>query len=215
MKVVNTMKRLLIRFIELLRSLFFNGLLIVLPITLTFLLFNASFKLIKSWLVPLQNCLPAKLLAIPHSEIFAVIGLVLIIGVVVKFLVLRPFIHAIEEHVVLRIPLVRPVYSGIKQLVGAFTSQDQQSFNTVVVLEFPSTGIYSIGFMTGSFPQEVSPHENVKYYNIFVPTTPNPTTGFFVLLPYDKFKVVNLTRQEAMSLIISGGIIKPERFIKT
>lgn len=206
------MKNIFRKFIDLLRSLFFNGLLVVLPITLTFLLINASFKLVKGWLAPLQKCLPDTILAIPHSEFFVVIGLVLLIGTIVKFFVLKPIINLIEEHFVFRIPLVRPIYSGIKQLVGAFTSQDQLTFNTVVLLEFPSTGIHSIGFMTGQFPPDVSPDHDKKYFNIYVPTTPNPTTGFFVLLPEGKFKVINLTRQEAMSLIISGGIIKPERF---
>lgn len=206
------MKNIFRRFVDLLRSLFFNGLLVVLPITLTFLLFNASLKLVKGWLAPLQKYLPDTISAIPHSEFFVVIGLVLLIGIIVKFFVLKPIINLIEEHFVLRIPLVRPIYSGIKQLVGAFTSQDQLTFNTVVLLEFPSTGIHSIGFMTGQFPPNVSPDNDKKYFNIYVPTTPNPTTGFFVLLPEGKFKVIDLTRQEAMSLIISGGIIKPERF---
>lgn len=206
------MKRLLLRPLEIIRSLFFNGLLIVLPITLTFMLFGASFRLIKGWLHPIHELLPESFQAIPQSEFIAVISSILLIGGFVKFFVLKPVIHAIEEHVVFRIPLVRPVYSGIKQLVGAFTSKDKLSFNTVVLLEFPSAGIHCIGFMTGSFPKEISPDDNKKYYNIYVPTTPNPTTGYFILLPQEKFKVINLTRQEAMSLIISGGIIKPDRF---
>jgi uncharacterized membrane protein len=208
------MKNLIVRIVELVRSLFFNGLLIVLPITLTFLLFKASFKLIKGWLSPLQDYLPLAIRAIPHSEFFVILGSVLLIGVIVKFLVLKPIIHLIEEHFVMRIPLVRPVYSGIKQLVSAFTSQDKLSFNTVVLLEFPSAGIHSIGFLTGQFPPAVSPNNDKKYFNIYVPTTPNPTTGFFVLLPEGKFSVIDLSRQEAMSLIISGGIIKPERFMQ-
>jgi len=205
------MKNFFKQVIEFLRSLFLNGLLIVLPITLTFLLFNASFKLIKRWLLPLQNFLPNSFLAIPHSEFLVVIGSVLLIGVVVKFFVLKPIINLIEEQFLLKIPLVRPIYSGIKQLVTAFTSKDQLTFNTVVLLEFPSSGIYSIGFMTGEFPLPVNGDDR-KYYNIYVPTTPNPTTGFFVLLPEGKFRVIDLTRQEAMSIIISGGIIKPERY---
>jgi uncharacterized membrane protein len=207
------MNKILKKPLELMRSLFFNGILIVLPITLTFLLFGATFRLIKSWLVPLHDYLPANIQAIPHSEIIVVVGSILLIGGFVKFFVLKPIIHAIEKHIVFRIPLVRPVYSGIKQLVSAFTSQDKLSFNTVVLLEFPSEGIHCIGFMTGNFPKELSPTKDKLYYNIYVPTTPNPTTGYFILLPQSKFKVINLTRQEAMSIIISGGIIKPDRFM--
>lgn len=207
------MKNILVKIIDFLRSLFLNGLLIILPMTLTILLFKTSFKLVKGWLAPLTTYLPASILAIPHSEFIVVLGSILLIGLVVKFLVLKPFIHMIEEQFVMRIPLVRPVYSGIKQLVGAFTSKDQSSLNTVVILEFPSAGIHSIGFLTGEFPKVVSPQDGKQYFNIYVPTTPNPTTGFFVLLPSEKFTIIDLTRQEAMSLIISGGIIKPERHL--
>jgi len=207
------MKNILLKITDLLKSLFLNGLLIILPVTVTFLLFKASFKLVKGWLEPLASYLPESLIAIPHSEFLVVLGVILIIGTVVKFLVLRPFIHMVEEHFVMRIPIVRPIYSGIKQLVSAFTSKDQSSLNTVVILEFPSAGIHSIGFLTGEFPKNVSPQDGKQYFNIYVPTTPNPTTGFFVLLPGDKFTVIDLTRQEAMSLIISGGIIKPERYL--
>lgn len=207
------MKKILVKIADLLKSLFLNGLLIILPMTLTILLFKASFKLVKGWLAPLATYLPASISNIPHAEFLVVLSSILLIGMVVKFLVLRPFIHMIEEQFLMRIPLVRPVYSGIKQLVDAFTKKDQSSLNTVVLLEFPSSGIHSIGFLTGEFPKVVSPQDGQQYFNIYVPTTPNPTTGFFVLLPSNKFTIIDLTRQEAMSLIISGGIIKPERYL--
>lgn len=207
------MKKILVKIADLLKSLFLNGLLIILPMTLTILLFKASFKLVKSWLAPLANYMPECLLHIPHAEFLVVFSSILLLGSIVKFFVLKPFIHLIEEQFLMRIPLVRPVYSGIKQLVDAFTKKDQSSLNTVVLLEFPSAGIHSIGFLTGEFPKVVSPQDGKQYFNIYVPTTPNPTTGFFVLLPDDKFTVIDLTRQEAMSLIISGGIIKPERYL--
>ncbi len=207
------MKKILVKIADLLKSLFLNGLLIILPMTLTILLFKASFKLVKSWLAPLANYMPQCLVNIPHAEFLVVFGSILLIGAIVKFFVLKPFIHLIEEQFLMRIPLVRPVYSGIKQLVGAFTKKDQSSLNTVVLLEFPSAGIHSIGFLTGEFPKVVSPQDGKQYFNIYVPTTPNPTTGFFVLLPENKFTIIDLTRQEAMSLIISGGIIKPERYL--
>lgn len=206
------LKQIFFRSLEIIRSLFFNGLLIVLPITLTFAVFHTFFKLIKGWLEPLNNYLPCCFQIIPQSEIIVVFTLILIIGIFVKFFLLKHLIHAVENQLVFRIPLVRPVYSGIKQLIGAFTSQDQSSLNTVVILEFPSPGIYSIGFVTGQMPPAIAPNNQEPHYNLFIPTTPNPTTGFFVVLPESKFKVIDLTRQEAMALIISGGIIRPNRF---
>jgi uncharacterized membrane protein len=205
-------KKLFFRSLEVLRSLFFNGLLIVLPITLTFAIFHTFFKLIKGWLEPLNACLPCCWQIIPQSEIIVVFILILIIGIFVKFFLLKPLIHAIENQLLLKIPLVRAVYSGLKQLVGAFTVQDQTNLNTIAMLEFPTPGCYTLGFVTGQMPPSLTPNPDEIHYNLFIPTTPNPTSGFFVILPASKFKIVDLTRQEAMTLIISGGIIRPDRF---
>ena len=130
-----------------------------------------------------------------------------------QIFVLRSLLDYIESHIV-RIPLVRLVYGGVRQLVNAFSSQDKVTFKQVVMLEFPIENVYSIGFLTGEMPQALTPHNTIKYYNVFVPTTPNPTTGFFILVPEDKIHITQLTRQEAMELIISGGIICPTRFIE-
>jgi uncharacterized membrane protein len=102
------------------------------------------------------------------------------------------------------------VYSGIKKLVDAFSFQDKVSFSKVVMVEFPRTGIYSIGFLANELDEKISPDTSKKYYSIFIPTTPNPTSGFLVLLPEDQITIINITRQEAMAMIISGGIIQPD-----
>lgn len=99
-------------------------------------------------------------------------------------------------------------------MVKAFTAQDQLTFQQVVIMEFPRMGIYSIGFLTGQSAIHLHPTEGKNYFNVFIPTTPNPTSGFLVIAAEGDFTVVDLTRQEAMSLIISGGIIRPERFEK-
>ena len=107
---------------------------------------------------------------------------------------------------------MRPIYGGIKQLVQAFNPHDNVSFKHVVLVEFPRKGIYSMGFMTSEMPAELTPDQATTYYNIFVPTTPNPTSGFFLVAAKENVHIVNISRQEAMALIISGGTIQPERF---
>ncbi len=205
-------KKLFFRTLDTIRSLFFNGLLIVLPITITFTLFHSFFKLIKNWLEPLNVCLPCYFQNVPQSEFLVVLTIILVIGVFVKYFLLKPLVHAIEDQLVFKIPLVRSIYSGIQQLINAITSKDQSNFNSVVLLEFPNIGSYTLGFKTSNLPKEISPDQTETYYSIFVPTTPNPTSGFLVILPASKFRMVDLTKQEAMALIISSGIIKPERF---
>lgn len=206
-------KTMISKVIHALWTTFLNGLFTLLPLTLTIALFSFSFRLIKSWLAPIQNLLVyTPLKHVPHSEIFLIIIFVLLVGVILRVFILRSVIHALED-VIVRIPLIRPVYSGIKQLVEAFTFKEEKaSFKQVVCIEFPRKGIYSIGFLTGEMPAELSPSQEDRFFNVFVPTTPNPTTGYFIVIPQKEIIPINLSRQEAMALIISGGIILPEQF---
>lgn len=205
---------LFFRFFGILRSLFLNGLVMLMPITLTIAIFHISFKLVKGWLEPLQQFRPQFLKDIPHSEILIVIVVIFLVGMVLKIIVLRSIVHAVED-VIAQIPLVRPIYSGIKQLVQAFSIQNKVSFKKVVLIEFPRKNVFSIGFLTSEMPYQITPtNEQGSFFSIFVPTTPNPTSGYFVMVAKDQITVIDLSHQEAMALIISGGIIQPERFKK-
>lgn len=191
---------------------FLDGLFTILPITLTIALFSFSLHLLKNWLQPLNNIIEKTILIdVPHSEIILMLAFVLLVGVIMRVFVLRRIVHMLE-HVVVQIPLVRPIYSGIKQLVDAFSVQEKVTFKQVVMVEFPRKGVYSIGFLTSELPQELAPSPTTPCFNVFIPTTPNPTSGYFVILPQSEIISVNLSRQEAMALVISGGIILPERF---
>jgi uncharacterized membrane protein len=201
------------QFFDFIKSIFFNGLLIILPIALTVAVFTFFFRVLKSWLAPLYRLEPLSLQAIPHSEFILVLLLILITGAVFRFFFLQRFLHVIER-IALKVPLLNPVYSGIKQLVQAFTVPDKLTFQKVVFVEFPRTGLYSVGFLTSEVPAEISPQPSKRYFKVFIPTTPNPTTGFLIAVPENEIISVDLSRQEAMSLIISGGIIQPERFGK-
>lgn len=197
-----------------------NGLLTILPFTLTVGLFMVSFRIIVAWLKPIQEFINQPLVFLHAIEYKIIINQILLVaigiflfGVIIRTLLLRSVIERFEE-LIFKIPLIRPVYSGIKQLVHAFSVQDKITFKKVVVVEFPRPGIYSLGFLTSELPHSIAPERDKKFYNIFVPTTPNPTSGFFVILAEHEFKTIDLTRQEAMAMIISGGIIQPERLMQ-
>jgi len=208
-------KTFISRILQRLWSLFLNGLFTILPLTLTIALFNTSFKLLSQWLQPLNRLTQCTFLhKIPYAEFILAIGTILLVGIFVKTVLLDSLILAIEQFLS-RIPMVRPIYSGIKQLVGAFNVQDQVTFKEVVLIEFPRKGIYAFGFLTGELSPTIAPNQDEKFFNIFLPTTPNPTTGFLLILPeQDIQRVDGITRHEAMSMVISGGIIQPERFKK-
>jgi uncharacterized membrane protein len=198
------------KIIERMWSLFISGLLTLLPITITVALFSFSFQLITHWLKPIQKFALRMPSWLPHPEIFVAIALIMLMGLIVKSFLLQSIIHAVER-LFFNIPLVRPVYSGIKQLVHAFNPQDTTTFKKIVFVEFPHKNIYSLGFMTSEVSPYITGDTTKKYYSIFIPTTPNPTSGFCVFIPEESIKVVDLTHQEAMALIISGGIVQPER----
>jgi len=203
--ILNSFKRI----IDTLCSLFLTGLFGILPITLTIAVFTLTLRVLQSWLEPLKRFGLPFIGTVPYSELFLAIAIIFIAGTLYNMFILRPLIHAIEN-LFFKIPLIRPVYSGIKKLVDAFSFQDKVSFSKVVMVEFPRTGIYSIGFLANELDEKISPDTSKKYYSIFIPTTPNPTSGFLVLLPEDQITIINITRQEAMAMIISGGIIQPD-----
>lgn len=195
------------------KMIFFRGILLLLPISFTIWILAYSVKLIARWTAPLNAIVPTFIRdTIPHSEIILLILAIFVSGIIVRSFILRPLLHAIEG-IVFKIPLVNPIYSGVKQLVHAFTIPGEtDAFQKVVLIEFPRKGIYSIGFMTKQLNMHVSAQqEKSNLQGIFIPTTPNPTSGFLILVPKEEIILTDMSRQEAISLIISGGIIQPER----
>ncbi|MBP9765434.1 DUF502 domain-containing protein [Candidatus Babeliales bacterium] len=190
------------------QHLFVTGLLFLLPITITFSLFNFFFSVIKKWLIPIRNLNIPIVEKIPHHEIFILIGFIFVIGVLIKAFILKPLIIIIEESIN-KIPLVRTIYKGIKQLVFAFSSHDQTSFKRVVIVQYPRQGIYSIGFLTKDMPEKIA---GTNLVGVYIPHTPNPASGNFIMVPKDDIKETDLTRQEATALVISGGIVQPNRY---
>lgn len=196
-------------FIDKISSLFLTGLFCILPITLTVAVFTITFRVLVNWLEPLKRFGLPFLGKIPYSEVILAIALIFIAGTLYNMFLFRPIIHAIEN-LFSRIPLIRPVYSGIKKLVDAFSFQDKVSFTKIVRVEFPRPGIYSLGFLANQVDANIAPDTNKKYFSIFIPTTPNPTSGFLIIAPEDQITILEISRQEAMAMIISGGIIQPD-----
>ena len=194
-------------------TLFLSGLFALLPMTLTIAIFTLTFRLVSSWLEPLKQLNLPLLATTPYSEFILAILIIFAAGMLYNIFILKPIVHAIEN-LLFKLPLIRPVYSGIKKLVDAFSLQDKASFSKVVLVEFPRTGVFSIGFLANELDHSLSPDKSKKYFNIFLPTTPNPTSGFLVILPEEDVFSLDITRQEAMTMIMSGGIIQPDNIHK-
>lgn len=193
------------------QSIFLSGLFTLLPITLTIALFTFCYRLIMSWLAPIYRWEPVYLQKLPGSQLIFVLLVIFIAGIIIRTFFLAPLFHAIES-LFFKVPLMRQVYRGIKQLVHALSTPNELSFQKVVLVRFLGTSVYSIGFLTGQVPSSLLGSEERQFFHVFIPTTPNPTSGFLVQIAQEDLVLTQLTRQEAMSLIISGGIVQPERF---
>lgn len=206
-------KRTFSHFFQVIQSIFLSGLLTLLPITLTLTLFVFCYRVLNNWLIPIYHLEPDYLQSIPGSHIIFVIAVIFLVGLFIKLFFLEPLVHFLES-IFFKVPFLKQVYGGIKQLVHAFNFQDEMAFKKVVMVPFPTAYSYCFGFLTSEVPAQVTNFSAERYFNIFIPTTPNPTSGFLLQIAEKDIKTIDITRQEAMSLIISGGIIQPERFKK-
>lgn len=143
----------------------------------------------------------------PIISVFFALFILYLIGSLSTFLFIRRLI-SIGEGLVRRIPVVNFIYNTTKQIIEAISLQSRQSFKKVVIVEYPRKGIYALAFMTGQTPREDCDQE--PFINVFLPTTPNPTSGFFLLLPRTDVRDTNLTIEEGVKMIISGGILTPK-----
>jgi uncharacterized membrane protein len=193
---------------------FVAGLLVIAPISVT--------AWVIAWAVRrLDNAILPHLLAllgIPQTPNIPLVGavftlvVILLLGVIARHLFGMELVR-VGERLLGRVPVARSIYSGVKQLLETlFLANTGAGFRRVVLIEYPRKGIYSIAFTTGparGIVQEETP-ENV--INCFVPTTPNPTSGFFLLVPESQIRAVDLSVEDAFKIIVSGGLVTPERF---
>lgn len=115
----------------------------------------------------------------------------------------------LSESAVSRMPVVRTLYSALKQIFETVLSNRAQSFSEVVLVEFPRKDMWTLGLVVGQAYSEVSEKTGLEMYNVFVPTTPNPTSGYLVFLPRAQMKRLEMTVEDCLKMIISGGIVTP------
>ena len=146
---------------------------------------------------------------IPGLGVIITFLFLLIVGVLATNLFGRKLLHW-WERILNRIPLIRTVYTGTKQFIETFFITNRGGFSRVVMIEYPRKGIFSVGFVTGPGRGEVQMLTQRKVLNIFLPTTPNPTSGWYMLVPEEDTIPLKMSVEEAFKLIISGGIVSPE-----
>jgi len=146
--------------------------------------------------------------SVPGLGIALSVAIVLVTGMVAANLVGRKLV-ALWESVLARIPLVRSIYSAVKQVAETLLTSRGQSFRRVLLIEYPRRGLWTLAFQTGGASGEIQQRTAADLVTVFVPTTPNPTSGFILMVPRDEIVELEMGVEEALKLIVSLGVVVP------
>lgn len=211
------------------KNWFYTGLIAVLPVVLTLYFVSWIAKLIitfigNSFIVKYITDYLLEMDSITTRQeaevyiklavyVLAVIGVfigITIVGMTLKLVIGRKIANSLEK-LFTRIPIIKSVYTTLSQITGLVSSDKSKSYQKVVLLEYPRKGIYSLGFLTSNgnaYFEDITGRP--KLLNIFIPTSPNPTSGMFVMVQESEATVLDMKVEEAVKLIISGGAVLPE-----
>ena len=186
-----------------LRNYFITGVVVLIPIGFTLylskILIGLSSKIIPENINP-NNYLPY---SIPGIEIIISIIFITIVGGLSLSFLGKKILKIIDD-LFKRIPFLRTIYSAILQMTETFSKKDNDK-KSVVLVEYPRKGVWAVGFATKENTGEMADKTNKKLINVFVPTTPNPTSGFLLMFPFDEVIYLNMSFEEASKFIVSAG----------
>jgi uncharacterized membrane protein len=195
-----------------LRRVLIAGLLVWVPLGVTILVVRLLINWLDGSLLLLPEAYrPEKLIgfAVPGLGVVLSFVVVLITGMIVANIFGRQLIRA-WERLLSRIPLVRSVYSGVKQLAETMFTDSGSSFRKVLLVEWPRRGLWTIAFLTGTDIGEAQEKTGHDVINIYVPTTPNPTGGYFVMVPREDVIELDLSVDEGLKMLMSMGAVVPD-----
>jgi uncharacterized membrane protein len=198
------------------RKYFVTGLLILVPLVITVWVISMIVGTLDQSLLLLPPAWRPEALVGFHVPLLGTIFTLLIIFV--TGLVTRNFIGnqvvLAWERILTRIPVVNSIYSSVKQVSDTLLSSSGNAFRTAVLVEYPRQGSWTIAFVTGVPGGDVANHLNDDFISLYVPTTPNPTSGFFLMVPRAQTIELNMTVDEALKYIVSMGVVAPEAVSK-
>tara|TARA_B100001750_G_C15284186_1_gene483994 strand:+ start:82 stop:696 length:615 start_codon:yes stop_codon:yes gene_type:complete len=200
--------------IETIKKSFFAGIIVIIPIGLTVYVLRAVFdmslavggKIAEPLKKIVDDAFPGFDLLASISGLLLVILTLIIIGFLARNVAGRRVVQWIDN-LFKRIPLISMVYTTTKQIIESFSGGRKNSFSKVVFVEYPRKGVWTLGFVT----KETKNDNNQKFYNLFVPTTPNPTSGFFLIIPIDDVKETDISVEEGFQMIVSSGMVSGDK----
>ncbi len=189
------------------RKWFIAGLAVVLPTVVTAWLLWKIFSTVDRLLDPLE----IRLLGFDVPGLgFVVVLLLLIVAGAVGGNFLGKRLLRFYQTIIERVPLAGKIYRAVQQIMDVFVRDNTQTFKSVVTFQYPRPGLWAIGFVSGESPPGWTPDDSGRCLNVFLPTSPNPTSGFLLLVPEADLRLLPITVEEAMKSIISGGAYVPE-----
>ena len=184
------------------RSKLFAGVATLLPLYLTFFVIKFLFVTLEEMSDPLLKRFN---LDIPGLGIILTVLLIYILGFLVTNFLGRKIFN-LGERIVKKVPIVNMIYTTLKQITDTFTKGSTDAFESAVYIQYPRQGLWTMAFISG----ESKTKDGVPYYHLFVPTTPNPTSGFFLMIPQADTVATGMSVEDGLKTIISGGLLAPE-----
>ena len=192
-----------------LRTRLVSGLLVLIPLAITLFVLNLFYSSLTAFVRPVMHPwigdLPEQVLTL--IALFATVAFIYLVGLITTHIIGRRVIHW-GESLLLKLPIVKSVYSASKQVVNTFSSSTMAAFSAVVLVEFPRRGSLAVGFITGTI---LNP-EGESLYRVFVATTPNPTSGFLIILPEKEVQFTDISVEDGVKMIVSGGMLAPRSY---
>ena len=191
-------------FWSLVRTTFGRGLVVIIPIVITIWVLNILFSAVDGIISPIFDRVLER--HIPGLGFISMIVLILIVGALSRNLIARA-VFKVFERILFSIPLARTIYTSMKDLINAFQLGGKgKSFRQVILVEYPREGLYTIGFATGELTinLDASSKETISVY---IPNPPNPTSGVMILVPRKSARVIDLSVEDGLKLVLSGGIV--------
>ena len=201
---------------SLLRKYLIAGLLVWLPVAATVIIIKLVIDLLDKTLLLLPyEWRPETLLgfSVPGFGLLLGLSLLIITGVLAANFFGRKLVN-LWESILGRIPLVRSIYTSVKQVSTTLLETDSKSFRKVVLTEYPRRGIWSLGFLSSDGLPAANKVSGEKLISVFVPTTPNPTSGYIIMIPENDITVLDMSVEDGFKFIISMGVVVPEEQVR-
>ncbi|MCA1927307.1 MAG: DUF502 domain-containing protein [Calditerrivibrio sp.] len=201
------------------RNVFLTGIFALLPLVVSYYFLDFLFNSMTGFVLPYIDTLDLKYsIGMPMFtkkmiSFFLFLLIVFLAGIITKNYFGKKLIIYFER-IIEKIPLVKTVYNATKQIIVTFQSTKTDTFKKVVLVEYPRKGLYSIGFVTNN-RNILQDGKEYDYYSVFIVTTPNPTSGFIIIVPKSDVIVIDISVQDAFKYIMSAGVLLPENKIKS